>query len=232
MNRIPSPSARIPNVRHSSNPSTGSAHDQLSNHSENSGDREAGTSLKQIVAVYVLDDGRPYFAIEIAMMDDACNTHTLTLQLSTPGERDKWLKMIRHAANRTRLADNNPISTRSSEFAARIVERERDYDPENYTIFKVLQRQSGKLNARASAEDITKENPTACFLVVGIHKVHLIPVSKQSRTSSPSLGTYNAQENFGILNLTYLRLSDHDDSFELTFRSEIPSICRVPQLMK
>ncbi|KAJ9662985.1 hypothetical protein H2201_005863 [Coniosporium apollinis] len=216
---IPPVPGRASNTRHNTTPSTGSSHEFGSAPSDNSGDRDGSTPLRQLVAVYKVEDGRPYFAVEIAYLDDESNhASSLNLQLGDPDERDVWLAAIRTAANNVRLVDVNPISEYNSTLAARVVDREKDYVPENYMIYKVVQR-SSKQHNRSSSDDLAKIASSVCFLAIGVNKVHLIPLFRSARTgSTPSLGTYNMQASYGIMTLTELRLSDTDDTFELTFR--------------
>ena len=218
--RIPSPIGRISTIRHSQNTSVGSSHEFQSAPSEASGDRDIGTPLRQVVALCHVDDGRPYFAIEISYLDDETNhASSMALQFGDPEEMKTWLAKIRDAANKARLSDSNPLSAYNSHLAARVVERERDYVPPNYAIYKVVQRPLRKAGSRSSSDDLSKVTSTVCFLAIGVHKVHLIPLFKSpQRASSPSLVSYNTQASYGILNITELRVSENDDTFELTFR--------------
>jgi len=219
--RITSPYARMSIYRHSQSPSAGSSHELQSAASDASGDRDLGTPLRQIIAVYQLDDGRPHFAFEVSHLDDETNhASSMTLQFGDPDEMNSWLVMIRDAANRVRLTDSNPLSAYNSHLAARVVEAERDYVPPHYAIYKVVQRPQAKSGSRASSDDLPKILASVCFLAIGVHKVHLIPLFKppSQRSSSPSLGSHNAQSSYGILNITELRVSEFDDTFELTFR--------------
>ncbi|KAF2275212.1 RNI-like protein [Westerdykella ornata] len=218
---IPSPYSRSSTYRHSQNPSGGSAHDMQSIASETSGDRALGTPLRQIVAVYQLDDGRPHFAFEVSYLDEDVNhASSMTLQFGDPNEMLLWLASIREAANRARLADPDPLSAYNSHLAARVVEAERDYVPPHYAIYKVVQRVVGKSGSRASSDDLSKVMASVSFLAIGVHKVHLISLFKpqSQRTSSPALGSYHTQASYGILTITELHVSEVDDTFELTFR--------------
>lgn len=218
---ISSSYSRAPSYRHNQSPSTGSSHELQSVASDASGDRGSGTPLRQIVAVYQLDDGRPYFACEVFYLDDETNqASSMTLQFGDPDEMLTWVSKIREAANRVRLADSNPLSAYNSHLAARVVEAERDYVPPNYAIYKVVQRPVGKTGSRSSSDDLSKALASVCFLAIGVHKVHLISLFKppSQRSSSPALGSYNAQTSYGILTITELHVSEVDDTFELTFR--------------
>lgn len=184
-------------------------------------DRDHGTPLRQVVAVYQLDDGAPFFAVEIDYLDEYDN-HAMSIvcRFPDPDERDNWLHQIRAAANAAALADPNPISPENHQMAARIVEFERDYDPSNYAVYKVVQR-ANKIGARSSSEDLTKIGSTICFLAIGLHKIHLIPLLKRGPiTSTPQLAGYtaNSPKTYGILTLTGIRLGQDDDNLDLIFR--------------
>ncbi|PVI07577.1 leucine rich repeat protein-like protein [Periconia macrospinosa] len=218
---IPIPYNRNSSYRHSQSFSTSSSQELQSLASDHSGDRDLGTPLRQIVAAYQLADGRPHFDFEIFYLDEETNqASSMTLQFSDPDEMLVWLEKIREAANRVRLADPNPLSAHNSHLAARVVEAERDYVPPHYAIYKVVQRSLSKTGSRSSSDDLSKTLSTVCFLAIGVHKVHLIPLFKppSQRSSTPSLQSNSALVSHGILTLTELGVSEVDDTLELTFR--------------
>ncbi|OAL50916.1 leucine rich repeat protein-like protein [Pyrenochaeta sp. DS3sAY3a] len=232
---IPSPYSRTSSYRHSQSHSTGSSHELQSLASEASGERHHGTPLRQIVAVYHLDDGRPHFAVELYYLDDETNNaSSMTLQFGDPEEMHTWLTGLRDAANRARLADENPLSAYNSHLAARVVEAERDYVPPQYAIYKVVLRPQGKTTTRSSSDDLSKLAASVCFLAIGVHKVHLIPLFKppSQRSSSPALAAHNTQSSHGILSMTEVFVSKIDDSFQLTFRKplERPKVLHLASL--
>lgn len=197
---------------------------ELQTLSDSSGDKHGRVPLRQVVAVHKLDDGKPYFALEVCYMDEESGqASAMTLQFNNPDERDVWLIRIRIAVNDARLREPTYITPSNLENAARVVERDNDYDPNNCAIFKVVQRQvATKSGSRSSAEDLTKVASTVCFLVIGVHKLHLIQLVKPvARTSSPSLATNHSQYSHGILTLSAVRVSSFDDTFELTFRQPL-----------
>lgn len=186
-------------------------------------DREYGTPLRQIVAAYVLDDGAPYFAVEVDYLEEEFNhASSLVLRFPDPDERDNWLRQIRAAANAATLADPNPMSPYNHQMAARVVESERDYDPSSYAIFKVVQRASKSGLRSSSHEDLTKVGSTVCFLAIGLHRFHLISLFKKHHfVSTPQVmsSSSNNPKSYGILALTGIRISPYDDTFDLTFRN-------------
>ena len=213
---IPSPLGRSQTKRHSSATSGGSAQDlQSLNSSDSAGERDAGIPLRHVAAVYRVDDGRPFFTIEIDYLDDDCITAScMSLQLSDPEERDLWLNVIRNAASNARLTDSRSIPHSVLKRAAFFVERNNDYDPDSFNLYKVVQRPVAKSGGR-STDDFSKIASTVCFLVIGLHKVHILPLHK--RVSSP-FDDPSQTSSYGIMNLTSVRLSEHDDIFELAFR--------------
>jgi hypothetical protein len=222
---IPHPVGRSPTVRHGSMPSIGSQSD-LQTLSDHSGDKDGRVPLRQVVAVHRLDDGKPYFALEVCFLDEESgHASSMTLQFANPEERDIWLRKIRRAVNEVKQRGLTAIAAYNVENAARIVERYNDYDPANCAIFKIVQRaRAEKSSNRSSSDDVTKVASTVCFLAIGVHKVHLVQLSKGGpRSSSPFLAPNTAQTFHGILTLTAVRVSSDDDAFELTFRQPMQS---------
>lgn len=207
-------------MKHSSTSSSGSGQDFHSVHSHSSAEDHLGVSLHHIIAVYKVEDGRPYFSIEVAHLDEEANhAASMNLQFSDPREAELWLSSIRGAATKARLPDPAPFPRRTVEYVARILEQERDYDPAQFRIFKAIQRASNKATGRSSSEDLTKFGSTICYLVIGVHKVHIIPLRKSAnRTSSASLNETGNRMAFGILTLNSVNVKASDDAFELGFR--------------
>ncbi|EAU32360.1 conserved hypothetical protein [Aspergillus terreus NIH2624] len=184
------------------------------------GDPAAGIPLNSIVAVYMLDDGRPSSTVEVAYLDERAHKAAF-IQMQTPDfqELNLWMVGIRSAAELIRTSDPLPFDRKSVEYAVRMLEYERDYDPETFRMFRVIQMASSKSPTRASSDDLTKLSPTGCYLALGSHKMHLIPLQKMSsRASVVSLSDLDAATSFGLMNLTCLSMEWGDDSLHLTFR--------------
>lgn len=218
---IPSSYTRAAISRHQSSPSIGSRHEsQSSALSDNSGEKIAGIPLEDIVAVYFPDESaRPLHSLELAYLDnEAGQGSVLNLQFAEQDELELWAKSIRRYARLASALNTDPISARLSEYAARWVEREHDYDISNYRIFKVVKRAHGKSISRASDDDFSKMVSSICFLVIGVRKVHLILLPKNTRVSTPSLQELNDGGSFGIMAMTAIQVKTTDDGFSLTFR--------------
>ncbi|THC91926.1 hypothetical protein EYZ11_008612 [Aspergillus tanneri] len=168
-------------------------------------DASAGIPLNGIVAVYMLDDGRPTSTVEVAYLDERAHKAAF-IQMQTPDyqELSLWMVGIRSAAELIRGADPLPFDRKSMECVVRMLEYERDYDPETFRMFRVIQMASSKSPTRASSDDLTKLSPTGCFLALGSHKLHLIPLHKvANRNSAVSLtdldtGTVPLRKPFSI----------------------------------
>ncbi|EAW08650.1 uncharacterized protein ACLA_095830 [Aspergillus clavatus NRRL 1] len=184
-------------------------------------DASAGIPLNSIIAVYMLDDGRPSSMVEVAYLDERLHKAAF-IQMQTPDlqELNLWMVGIRSAAELIRTSDPLPVDPKAMECVARMLEYERDYDPETFRMFRVIQMaSSSKSSTRASSDDLTKLSPTGCYLALGSHKLHLIPLHKVSaRSSVVSLSDLETATSFGLMNLTSLSMEWGDDSLHLTFR--------------
>lgn len=184
-------------------------------------DASAGIPLNSIVAVYMLEDARLSSTVEVAYLDE--RTHKAALvQMQTPDfqELNLWMVGIRQAAQAARTNDPLPFSPGSIEYVIRMLEHERDYDPDAFRIFRVIQIASSKSATRSSADDLAKLSPTGCYLAIGSHKVHLIPMQTVAhRSSIVSLADLETTTSFGLMNLTCLSMEYGDDSLHLSFRA-------------
>jgi hypothetical protein len=214
---------RTPLVKHGSVQSIGS-HSDMQTLSDSSGDREGKIFLSQIVAVHKLEDGKPYFALEICHMDEESgHASAMSLQFNNSEDRDTWLRTLRIAAHEVRLRGPTYLSPSNLEHTAWVIERDQDYDPNNCAIFKVVLRQAtSKTSSRSSTEDFSKLASSMCFLAVGVHKVHIVQLAKPaSRTSSHLSISTDAHVSYGILTITGMHVSAVDDEFQLTFREPL-----------
>ncbi|KAL2432556.1 hypothetical protein ABEF95_012664 [Exophiala dermatitidis] len=183
-------------------------------------DITSGIPLDQVIAVYIIDDGRPFVGVEVAYLDERTRrASTMQLQLSDFREAHLWTHAIRTAAAEARTLLSQQIPDPVLEHLARVVERERDYDPDHFHVFKAVQRSVNRSVGRASSEDLTRLGSAVCYLVIGLHKVHLIPLYRQStRSSSASLSEAEAITSFAIVTLSSIRVHADEDAFQLLFK--------------
>jgi len=104
-------------------------------------DATQGIPLEDVVAVYKVEDGRPYFTIEISYLDDRGKRGS-TVQFSFSGLQDAeaWMATIRETATARRAQQDQIYPQRTLEYLARALEKDRDYDPVHFRVFKVTQR--------------------------------------------------------------------------------------------
>ncbi|KAJ5205523.1 Leucine-rich repeat ribonuclease inhibitor subtype [Penicillium cf. griseofulvum] len=183
-------------------------------------DSSAGIPLNSIIAVYMLEDARLSPSVEVAYLDERTHKATLVqMQTSDLQELNLWMVGIRQAAQMARANFPMLFSRGSIEYVTRMLEHERDYDPEVFRMFRVIQIASSKSITRSSSDDLTKLSPTGCYLAIGAHKLHLLPMQKTTnRSSVVSLSDWESGTSFGLMNLTSLSMEYGDDSLHLTFR--------------
>ena len=212
---IPSSIGRSSGAKHSRLSSNGSVHEL---HSPNEGLQ--AIPLNHIVATSPLDDGKPYFSIEISHLDEeSMQAANLILQLQDPRDQDLWLSSVRGAVTNTRLRAPLEFSQPLVGYSARVVEQDGDYDPNHIHMFRVVQR-AGKSVSRSSSDDLTKLTSNICVLAIGMFKLHLIPLPKSSKmSSSSSLPDLNCT-SYGLAALTSLNIQD-DDVFSMVFRKPL-----------
>ena len=210
---IPASLGRANVIRHSRMSSSGSLHDlQSAVPTENF----HSIPLNQVVAVYKLDDGKPWFSVEIAHLDES-HPSAMTIQNDDPRESEIWLSTIRAAATKARLTDPLEFSPGMIEYTARALEQARDYDPNRFQMFKVVQRAT-KTGGRSSSDDLSKLTSNICVLAIGVYKIHIVPLPRSTKTaSSASLSDLNGASH-GITTLTSLNVQSFDDTFQLSFR--------------
>lgn len=210
------------NSHRQSMPSFGSSSDM---HASAVSDIVDGVPLHHIVATAKLDDGRPYFAIEVSYLDEAAGkASSLVIQLNNPHEADHWLSNIRNSASQARAELTDRPAQAALAYVAQMLDREKDYDPSRLRLFKVVRRSAYKTVVRSSIDDYAKVNASLCYLAIGINKIHLVPPRiSNERSSSSSLHELDSPLSFGILTLASMSLQNGDDSFQLSFRIPLQS---------
>ncbi len=193
-------------------------------------DITSGIPLEQVVAVYKIDDGRLNPTVEVAYFDErAKKASAMHLQLNDLREADLWIAAIRSACTQARTLAQYHFQDCTVEHLARVLERERDYDPEHFQSFKVVQKSVNKSVGRASSEDLTRiGSSTTCHLVIGLHKIHLIPLQRSStRSSSTSLSELEPMTSYAIVSLTSIRVLADEDAFQFTCKAPTSQPCMV-----
>ncbi|KAI1990264.1 hypothetical protein LOZ53_003261 [Ophidiomyces ophidiicola] len=179
-----------------------------------------GIPLNRILAVHKLDDGRPFFSVEVCYMEDrSSKALSLQIQLTDPLDAELWRSGIRDAAAEARATAPIPFDPETVEYISRTLDQERDYDPYSMSMHRVVRRLPVKQSGRASTDDYTKLASTPCYLVIGVHKIHILPLSRISnRSSMASLSELDIGQSFGILSLAALHMQRGDDGLQLLFR--------------
>lgn len=179
------------------------------------------TLLHQIVAVYMPEVDVNSATIQVDHMDEVTGPGSTIFQLPTVEDARVWLDNIRQAAAAAReFSNTSPISTNTIAHIARRLEAEKDYAPDQFfKVYTIVQRGSNGKHHRSSSDDLHKMYSTVCYLAIGVHKVHIVPIPKApTNRSATSLLLAGPSMSFGTLNLTTLSMSTLDDSFTLEFR--------------
>ncbi|KAL6242691.1 hypothetical protein RBB50_010337 [Rhinocladiella similis] len=183
-------------------------------------DITSGVPLNQVIAAYSTDDGRPFVTVDVAYLDERTRRASMMqLQVNDLREANLWVSAIRSATLQAVSSLPKQIQDTTLEHLARVVERERDYDPDHFRVFKVVQRSVNRSAGRASAEDLTRLGSAISYLVLGLHKVHLVPLYRSStRSSSASLNEMDSVASFAIVNLAMVSVQADEDAFQLLFK--------------
>lgn len=179
------------------------------------------TLLQQIVAVHMPEMDVNSTTIQVDHVDEVGGPGSTIFQLPTIEVAHVWLDNIRKAAAAARdLLDIPPISNDTIAHIARRLEAEKDYAPDQFfRVYTIVQRGSNGKQHRSSSDDLHKMYSTVCYLAVGVHKVHIVPIPKTSTNrSATSLLLTGPTTSFGTLTLTTMSMSTMDDSFTLGFR--------------
>jgi len=217
---IPLVFGRSNTTRHPSTTSVGSLQEVQSAHSHTSTDGENRIALEQIVSAYRVEDGRPFFTAEVVYLDERSHgAGSIQLMLHDPEEADLWLSSIRGAAQKARLVQQEPYPQRVLEYLAKNVSP--DYDPRHFKVFRVVRRQAATKSTRSSsADDVHKLGSMVYYIVIGLHKVHMIPVPDYSDPSGRLIAPKTRKHSYGIVTLYSMNINSkgEDDRFELGFR--------------
>jgi hypothetical protein len=188
------------------------------------GEHTLVSMMNQVVAVYAASPGSDNdigCVVQVDYLDDVNGTPSSTLlQVGSSEEAYTWVDSLRMVSRQCRASSSPPeLQDSIVQYVARRLEAEKDYSPKNFQIFRVIQRAGKSSNKSGSSEDLQKMYSTLCYLAIGAHKIHMVPVPKSTshRSSGLHLST-TTTSCYGILNLAGLWISEFDDCFALTFR--------------
>lgn len=215
---IPPINGRQMTTRHPSTASIGSMQDLQSLNSHASAESDNAIPLKQIVAAYKVEDGKPFYTTDVVYLDEehgSCGS--IQLMLNDPKEADLWHTSIRGAAQKARLLAGQPYPEKVVSYLVRLVESAMDYDSENFRIFRVVRRPPSK-TGKASSDDLKLLNSNMSYMVIGINKLHLISLPDFSETSVKHMDAKASKQSYGLVTLVSMDVRYSDDTFELGFR--------------
>jgi hypothetical protein len=217
---IPPSFGRSASTHHPSTTSVGSLQEIQSATSHTSTDGENRIPLRQIVTVYKVEDGRPFFTTEVVYLDeDYHGAGSIQLMLHDPKEADLWHTSIRGAAEKARLLMEEPYPDRVIRYLVSAVEAVDDYDADHFQIFRVVRRTTVLKNGRSSSDDLQKLGTSLSYLAVGINRVHLIPLPDFTDAAGRLFQPKTSRSTYGIVSIIDIRVSYDDDRFELAFRT-------------
>ncbi|KHJ34377.1 putative leucine rich repeat protein [Erysiphe necator] len=217
---IPLPAGgRSNSVRQQSTTSIGSWHDVQSTGSHTSFENENRIPLSQIVSVYRVEDGRA-FTTEVVYLDEECHgAGSIQLILHDPKEADLWQTSIRGAAEKSRLLAKQLYPQRVVNYLVSALEREDDYESSRFRVFRVVKR--APASKTKSSDELHKLGSNVYYFVIGINRIHLIPVPDYSNPSGQLILPKTSRSTYGVVSLVNLKLSNDDDKFEIAFRSPL-----------
>ena len=225
---IPPALGRSTTTRHSSSTSIGSLQDLQSNTSHASAEGENRIPLAQIVTAYKVEDGRPFFTTEVVYLDEEYHgVGSIQLMLHDPKEADLWHTSIRGAAQKARLMMEEPYPERVIRYLVQILEGADDYDPTQFQVFRVVRRAAILRSGKSSSDDLQKLGSSVFYLVIGINRVHLIPIPDFSGPNGQLVASKTKRSVFGLVTLVSINCKYEDDRFELGFRNPM----QLPKLL-
>jgi hypothetical protein len=208
--------------RHPSTTSIGSLQEVQSSNSHASAEGENRISLGQVVTAYKVEDGRPFFTTEVVYLDEEYHgVGSIQLMLHDPKEADLWLSSIRAAAQKARLLMEEPYPERVVRYLVHILEGVDDYDPNHFHVFRVVRRAAIQKGGKASSDDLQKLGSSVFYMVIGINRMHMIPIPDFSDSSGRLIASKTNRSSFGLVSLVSINCKYEDDRFEIAFRNPI-----------
>jgi hypothetical protein len=216
---IPPAHGRSGSTRHPSTTSVGSLQEVQSIHSHSSAEFDQRIPLCQIVTAYKVEDGKPFFTTEVVYLDEEFHgVGSIQLILHDPKEADLWHTSIKAAAQKTRLLMHEPYPQRVIRYLVQILEAADDYDANHFQVFRVVRRVAVPKGGRSSSDDLQKLGALVFYMVVGINRLHMIPIPDFSDPSGRLVKPKLNRSIFGLVTLATVNVSFSDDRFEIGFR--------------
>ena len=172
--------------------------------------------LTQVVSVYNLDDGRPYFTIDIAGLEsrlgEGPSSWVVTMHIEEPQVFESWLHCLRdacaHAAQERGWDDESILFTHATKMM------HQDSLTYSSNVFGVVQR----MCPEDCQDALTKHTTSICLMVVGRHRLHIIPLPKVNTSSSMQSSKGTLGKSHGLMCLTNFRSQIFDQTFHIHFR--------------
>jgi hypothetical protein len=222
---IPPAYGRSSTTRHPSTTSIGSLQEVQSNNSHTSAEGDNRIPLGQIVTAYKVEDGRPFFTTEVVYLDEEYNgAGSIQLMLHDPKEADLWHTSIRGAAQKARLLMEEPYPERVVQYLVQILESINDYDPNHFQVFRVVRRAAVPRGGRSSSDDLQKLGSSVFYMVIGINRMHMIPIPDFSEPAGRLIASKTSRSAFGLVTLVSINSKYEDDRFELGFRTPMQPV--------
>jgi hypothetical protein len=196
-----------------------------SNNSHTSADGENRIPLGQIITAYKVEDGRPFFTTEVVYLDEEYHgVGSIQLMLHDPKEADLWHTSIRGAAQKARLLMEEPYPERVVRYLVQILESANDYDPNHFQVFRVVRRAAVPRGGRSSSDDLQKLGSSVFYMVIGINRMHMIPIPDFTEPSGRLIASKASRRVFGLVTLVSMNCKYEDDRFELGFRNPLQPV--------
>ena len=212
-------------TRHPSTTSIGSLQEVQSNNSHASTEGESRIPLGQIITAYKVEDGRPFFTTEVVYLDEEYHgVGSIQLMLHDPREADLWLTSIQGAAQKARLLMDDPYPERVVRYLVQSLESVDDYDPNHFHVFRVVRRAAIQRGGRSSSEDLQRLGSLVFYMVIGINRMHMIPIPDFNEPSGRLIASKTSRSVFGLVTLVSMSCKYEDDRFELGFRAPLQPV--------
>jgi hypothetical protein len=177
------------------------------------------------VTVYKVEAGRPFVTTEVVYLDEEHHgVGSLQLMLHDPKEADLWHASLRAAAQKSRLIMPEPYPKRIVRYLIRVLEATDDYDASHFQVFRVFRRAPIPKGGRSSSDDLQKLGASVFYMVIGINRLHMIPLPDFSHPSGRLSVPKGNRNVFGLTTLVAMNASYSDDRFELGFRMPLQPI--------